>query len=187
MAFMMVRVSGTSYSLPIMHMVIIFAFGGGIVLSPVASVLAFLQSSAIVLSPGLLYAIIANLEIVIHPFYFSGRVYRPFLADIDIAHIAPAAFAHAALHPVLQRGVNAALVEAEFQQGVEDELDHYRRAAGDGDRVLGLGRGLFQDRGHEAYLALPVVRLSARVDRLDEGHIPPVFPVLQFFLVYEVR
>src|SRR6185369_1790257 len=81
-----------------------------------------------------------------HGFYLCCGKDRAVLADIDITHIAAAAFSQAALHPVLQRGVDLFVAEAELLQHRQGELDHDRRPADERDRVLRFWRRLFENR-----------------------------------------
>jgi len=109
---------------------------------------------------------------------FGGKD-RTVLADVDIAHVAAAALAQAALHPVLQRGVDLIVGEAELLQHRQGELDHDRRAADKGDGVFGTGGGFFQDGRHEADPAVPLGAVAPRIHGLHEAHIGTFLPRLQ--------
>jgi hypothetical protein len=108
------------------------------------------------------------------------------LADVDRADVAAAALADAALHPILQRGVDLVRREAQLREHGHGELDHDRRAADDGDGVLGGGGDLLEDGRHEPHVAFPVGRLAAGVDRGVEVDVRASVPLGQFLLVDQV-
>ncbi len=125
-------------------------------------------------------------ELLRHSLDLGGSKDRAVLADIDIAHIAAAAFAQAAFHPVFQGCVDLLVGEAELLQHRQGELDHDRRAADQGDGVLRTRRRFFQDGRHEADLAVPVRTVTARIDGLHQADIAPLLPLLELPLVDQI-
>ena len=68
----------------------------------------------------------------LHLVQLLERKHRAVPADVLAADVAPAALAHAALHPVLQRGVDVGRRKAQLREDRQRELDHDRRAADQG-------------------------------------------------------
>src|SRR6185369_7570018 len=126
------------------------------------------------------------LELLRHRLDLAGSKDRPVLADVDVPNVAAAAFPQAALHPVLQGGVDLLVREAQLLQHRQGELDHDRRTADQRDSVLGTRRRLLQDGGDEADPAVPLRAVAPRIDRLDEIDVTSLLPLLEFPLVDQI-
>jgi hypothetical protein len=61
---------------------------------------------------------------------------RAILTNIEMTDVTAAAFSDPAFHPFFERGVNPFIRELQRHELRERELDHDRRAANDGIRVL---------------------------------------------------
>src|SRR6266571_989386 len=121
-----------------------------------------------------------------HRLDLLGGKDRAILADVDVADVAAAALAQAALHPVLQRRVDLFVRKAELFQHRQGELDHDRRPADQGDGVFGRRGRFFENGRHETDLAVPFGAVAPRIDGLYQAHIPPLLPLPQLPFVDQI-